>query len=168
MKNETLKKIIDYTNEVFKIDIRNETRKRNYVEARAFYYELARKTTNHTLADIGKPIGKDHATVLYSLNNVVRFLDEKEIQIGLENCSCFYEKGKLNFSYIYKQNKELKNELNKKNAVLSLMPRLESVYDKMNSENQSMSERIKKRSEYYLTKAGDYINELNNKIKEIS
>ena len=168
MKNETLKKIIDYTNEVFKIDIRNETRKRNYVEARAFYYELARKTTNHTLADIGKPIGKDHSAVLYSLNNVVQFLDEKEIQIGLENFSCFYEKEKLNFSCIYKQNEELKNELNKKNAVLSLMPRLESVYDKMNSENQSMSERIKKRSEYYLTKAGDYINELNNKIKEIS
>ena len=168
MKNETLEKIIEYTNEVFKIDIRNQTRKRNYVEARAFYYELARKITNYTLKDIGKPLGKDHATVLYGLMNIVQFLDEKEIQKGFVKFSWFDEEDKLSFSYLYKRNKELKKELNKKNAVLSLMPQLESVYDKMNLENDFISEIIKNRSEYYLTRAGDYVNELNNKIKEIS
>jgi hypothetical protein len=168
MKNETLEKIIEYTNEVFKIDIRNQTRKRNYVEARAFYYELARKITNYTLADIGKPLGKDHSTVLYGLMNIVQFLDEKEIQKGFANFSWFEDEDKTSFSYIYKQNKQLKKELNKKNAVLALLPQLELVYDKMNLENDFITDIIKRRSEYYLTRAGDYVNELNNKIKEIS
>jgi hypothetical protein len=52
--------------------------------------------------------------------------------------------------------------------VLSLIPQLESVYDKMNLENDFLTDIIKRRSEYYLTRAGDYVNELNNKIKEIS
>ena len=168
MKNETLGKIIEYTNEVFEIDIRNTTRKREYVEARAFYYEIARKVTNFSLEEIGRQVDKDHATVLYALMNIVQFLDEKEIQKGFANFSYVDEEDKLSFSYLYRRNKELEKELNKKNAVLSLIPQLESVYEKMNLEDDFISEIIKRRSEYYLTRAGDYVNELNNKIKEIS
>lgn len=168
MKNETLEKIIEYTNEVFEIDIRNTTRKREYVEARAFYYEIARKVTNFSLEEIGRQVDKDHATVLYALMNIVQFLDEKEIQKGFANFSYVDEEDKLSFSYLYRRNKELEKELNKKNAVLSLIPQLESVYEKMNLEDDFISKIIKRRSEYYLTRAGDYVNELNNKIKEIS
>ena len=159
-----LEKIIDYTNIVFKLDIRNQTRKREYVEARAFYYELARKITIHSLAEIGKPLGKDHATVIHGLRNVTCFLDEKKLQKAFVDFQSFDKKDTKSYSYIYYQNKELQMELNKKNAVLSLMPKLEAIYEKMNVDDEVISDRVKKKSEYYLERAGDYINELYNKI----
>lgn len=48
----------------FKIDINQKTRKREVVEARFMYYELCRKN-RMSLAQIGRFVGKDHATVLH-------------------------------------------------------------------------------------------------------
>ncbi len=48
----------------FKIDINQKTRKREIVEARFMFYELCRKN-RMSLAQIGRFVGKDHATVLH-------------------------------------------------------------------------------------------------------
>lgn len=48
----------------FKIDINQKTRKREVVEARFMFYELCRKN-QMSLAQIGRFVGKDHATVLH-------------------------------------------------------------------------------------------------------
>jgi hypothetical protein len=42
-----------------------DTHKREYVYARAIYFEIARKKTNLTLAKIGSHVGRDHASVIH-------------------------------------------------------------------------------------------------------
>jgi hypothetical protein len=48
----------------FKIDINQKTRKREVVEARFMFYELCRRN-RMSLSQIGRFVGKDHATVLH-------------------------------------------------------------------------------------------------------
>ncbi len=50
--------------EFFKIDIEKQTRKREVVEARYMYYEICR-IWRMSLNEIGKSVGRDHATVLH-------------------------------------------------------------------------------------------------------
>lgn len=56
----------------FSLDL--NTRKRDVVLARAVYYKVARdfrgERNQISLSDIGKELGKNHATVLHALNNV--------------------------------------------------------------------------------------------------
>lgn len=47
--------------------VKSKTRKREYVITRQLYCYLAREYTNNTLADIGMTINRDHATVLYCI-----------------------------------------------------------------------------------------------------
>jgi chromosomal replication initiation ATPase DnaA len=74
-----LEYLINYVNNIFEVDIKINSRKRELVEARAFYYELARRLTTHTFQKIGDPLEKHHATVMYSLNNVVKFLSYNKL-----------------------------------------------------------------------------------------
>lgn len=57
----------------YSLDI--NTRRRDVVFARAVYYRVARDMFNgenrYSLSAIGKELGKDHATVLHALRNVV-------------------------------------------------------------------------------------------------
>jgi len=65
---EELNNLIKLVSEHSGLDITKKTRKREYVEARAVYYKLAR-AESYSLTDIGKSVGVDHATVIHSLNN---------------------------------------------------------------------------------------------------
>lgn len=82
-----LEYLINYVNNIFEVDIKINSRKREIVEARAFYYELARRLTTHTFQKIGDPLQKHHATVMYSLNNVVKFLDKDMIEKSINDLS---------------------------------------------------------------------------------
>jgi len=65
MKLEELKKLTD---KVFKLDIANESRKTEYIKARAVYFYICRKYfPSATLKAIGESIAKDHATVINML-----------------------------------------------------------------------------------------------------
>lgn len=68
----TLSKLADLVSEETGVDIRTQSRKSKYVVARAIYYDIA---YNHellgTLNQIGKEVGRDHASVLYSLRTIV-------------------------------------------------------------------------------------------------
>jgi predicted alpha/beta superfamily hydrolase len=51
------------------IDVDDKTRTREQVEARSLYYMLIKELTpKTTLKQIGKSVGKNHATVIHSLN----------------------------------------------------------------------------------------------------
>lgn len=65
----------------FKIDINQKTRKREVVEARFMYYELCRKK-RMSLAQIGRFVGKDHATVLHGTK---RFEILCEVDVDFKN-----------------------------------------------------------------------------------
>ena len=58
----------------FDIDIKKNTRKRQYVEARGIYFYLTRYYTRMSLSAIGKTMGRDHSTVLYFVRQVPDWL----------------------------------------------------------------------------------------------
>lgn len=68
--NQTLNFLENVANIVCRVNIRTVDRRRPYIIARTIYYGLAKKYTNCSLNTIGQHIGKNHATVLHSLNNL--------------------------------------------------------------------------------------------------
>ena len=62
-----LKEIAEVVNHYFGLDIRKNSRKREYVMAKSIYYYIARKYTKRSLMAIGREINRDHATVLHGL-----------------------------------------------------------------------------------------------------
>jgi hypothetical protein len=52
------------------IDVNRKTRLREVVEARNIYFHLCRNNTTKSLAEIGKSVQKDHATVLHGLKQI--------------------------------------------------------------------------------------------------
>lgn len=68
MKLENLIKIVS---DITGVDIRSNSRDSDHVVARAMYYDIAyNKLRLGSLSSIGRSIGKNHATVLHSINNV--------------------------------------------------------------------------------------------------
>lgn len=66
-----LKKAIQ---EITGVDINEVSRKREIIEARAIYYKILKQIDKKkSLKSIGASVGKDHATVLHSLNNYDMF-----------------------------------------------------------------------------------------------
>lgn len=66
-KLETLQKVIESR---LDIKLKKNTRKKEYIFARALFYALAYDGKRFTYTTIGKYMGKDHATVLHSIKNV--------------------------------------------------------------------------------------------------
>jgi hypothetical protein len=67
-----VKKIV---NDYFEINISDKSRKRDYVDARRFYYTLSREIVkNATLTKIGKLVKKDHASVNFGIKTLHSFM----------------------------------------------------------------------------------------------
>jgi len=103
-----LDELIDYVNATLGLDIRQDSRKREFVDARAFYYELARRLTNNSLHRIGDSLNRNHATVIHSLNNVVMHLDKEKInkslsELGYKNKKNTFEELKERVAYLERQ-----------------------------------------------------------------
>lgn len=60
-------------------------RTRELVYARCVVYHICRSNFAMSLAEIGKPFGKDHATVLHNLNNVLHLVLQEEIYTDVIN-----------------------------------------------------------------------------------
>lgn len=65
-----LEQIKDIVKEVTQIDIDQNTRRREIVEARSIYFHLCKNNTNNSLTEIGRSVGKHHATVLHGINQL--------------------------------------------------------------------------------------------------
>ena len=94
MNKDTIKQIVE---NYFEISISRNTRKRQYVEARAIYFKLCRIFTQLSLEQIGKSVNRDHASVLHGvrsintweevdkrMNNNMRILKNKIINYQVE------------------------------------------------------------------------------------
>lgn len=64
---EKYRKIVE---QHFSLDISKNTRQFRYVFARACYFYLCRKYTTYSLHEIGKSLGKNHATVMNALKKL--------------------------------------------------------------------------------------------------
>ena len=69
-RQKTIETIILNVNEELNIDLRDKSRVRIYVFARAVVYEILRKHLRMTLSEISKVFNNNHATVLHSLNQL--------------------------------------------------------------------------------------------------
>ena len=94
MNKETIKEIVE---SYFELSISRNTRKRQYVEARAIYFKLCREFTQLSLEQIGESVNRDHASVLHGvksintwvqvdkrMNNNMRILKNKIINYQVE------------------------------------------------------------------------------------
>lgn len=55
-------------NKHFNLNIKERTRKREFAEARFFYYYLSRMYTRKSLLEIGRFVGFHHASVVHGVN----------------------------------------------------------------------------------------------------
>jgi endonuclease III-like uncharacterized protein len=69
----------------FQIDITKDTRKREYVEARAIYFYLTKQYTRMSLSAIGKTMNRDHSTVLYLIKQVPNWIKYDTQITGIYN-----------------------------------------------------------------------------------
>jgi len=68
--DNTQKIVRELVEEYFNVKINKNTRRREYVEARAIYYNILRENFRYSLTQIGETMNKDHATVLYAINKI--------------------------------------------------------------------------------------------------
>lgn len=64
----------DIIERFYNIKLDNKSRERKYVYARAIYYYVCRKYSNYNLAQIGKSLNKNHATVLHGIRELPHIL----------------------------------------------------------------------------------------------
>lgn len=60
-------KIADLVSDILGIEIRSNTRRRAYAEARAIYYHICRKHYGASFYDISNVVGKHHATIIHGI-----------------------------------------------------------------------------------------------------
>lgn len=73
MNKEMIKEIVD---NYFELNLKRNTRKRNYVEARAIFYKLCREFTKLSLEQIGKQVDRDHASVLHGIRSLNNWIEQ--------------------------------------------------------------------------------------------
>lgn len=67
-------KIIELINQELAVDITQECRKRDIIEARALYFYVIKKLyPKRPLKSIGTVLGKDHTTVIHALKNFAMY-----------------------------------------------------------------------------------------------
>lgn len=100
----------DLVQKEYDIRIDKDTRKAEYVEARAVYYKLLRKHTYLSLDRIGKSVGRDHAGVINAINRLDGWLtyDDRMIRVYSEISEKVQEQvNKLEGVEIFKSLEEL-------------------------------------------------------------
>ena len=150
MKANRLKNIIELETEI-NVDI--VSRKRNFVEARALYYNLLRDVLGMTLQSIADTVKKNHATVLHSINNFDILLSYNEdMKKSYSNIICMIshynsrsmdnsEIGRLRYNNTLLSIKV--NELTDNIALMRNVSRLHELIDRVPAEKEElMYERI--------------------------
>ena len=163
--NEMLNSIKEYVNNLYGLDIVKDTRKREYVDARALYYKLCKDLTKCTLTVIGNSVNRDHASVLHALNNTIHYIDEEEIVEGNLHFGNAVNLPKQSPAYLEHKNNELQKELERKNAVLRLLPKLEDVYSKLNNLSTDKRQQVSRRNEEHFDTIHKTLNLIETRIE---
>ena len=145
MNKDTIKQIVE---SYFEISISRNTRKRQYVEARAIYFKLCRIFTQLSLEQIGKSVNRDHASVLHGvksintwvqvdkrMNNNMRILKNKIINYQVEKD----ETVELNESIVLKYI-QLKEQVKEQQEII----------DKLNTDLNEITIKHDKREKFYV------------------
>jgi len=160
-----LNSIKEYVNNLYGLDIVKDTRKREYVDARALYYKLCKDLTKCTLTVIGNSVNRDHASVLHALNNTIHYIDEEEIVEGNLHFGNAVNLPKQSPAYLEHKNNELQKELERKNAVLRLLPKLEDIYSKLNNLSIDKRQQVSRRNEEHFDTIHKTLNLIETRIE---
>ena len=110
----TLNQIQEYVQDQTGLDLTTKSRGRDYVYARAIYFYLCREYTPFTTKKIGESLGKDHATVLHAIKNVIPIVLRHEEALA-NVCLNFRDE---NRSYIDVKKRKLDLMLDNKKLVI--------------------------------------------------
>ena len=84
MKNENrLKAIVEFVTRRTGADILAKSRQTDVTDARALYYKIALKDTRASMNVIGEAVGKSHATVIHTRNNVFPLLERDDFYMNI-------------------------------------------------------------------------------------
>ena len=95
--------------------------------------------------------------------NTVHYIDEEEIVEGNLHFGNAINLPKQSPAYLEHKNNELQKELERKNAVLRLLPKLEDIYSELNNLTEEQKQNVNRRNEMQF----DTIGRCLNKVEEI-
>lgn len=143
MKQEFIKEVIEG---YFDLQLIRRTRRRDYIEARAFYYKFCQIYCKQTLSKIGRSLNRNHATILNAVNRLEGWLSydkrlisyytelDKIIRDGLRDIDDQYDYVSVEQLYESKYNdltEKYKELINKYNFLKSQLKRYQpDVVDK--------------------------------------
>ena len=145
MNKETIKEIVE---NYFEISISRNTRKRQYVEARAIYFKLCRDFTQLSLEQIGKSVNRDHASVLHGVKSINTWV---QVDKRMNNNMRILKNKIVN----YQKEKDETVELNE-SIVLKYIQLKEQVkwqeemIQKLNTDLNEITEKHDKREKFYV------------------
>lgn len=145
MRNEkTLKEIRKVVEQEFNLNINKKIRSNEYVYARAVYYKLCKVITQAPLADIGKTLNKNHATVLHGIRIFDSFLIQKvfyktELSIYKKILDVYTEDKEKNPSTLIEKIKAEKLKLSKeKQEVIKIYQDINNKYLELKRKHNHM------------------------------
>ena len=84
MTNENrLKEIVEFVTRRTGTDILTKSRQTDVTDARALYYKIALRDTRASMNVIGGVVGKSHATVIHTRNNVFPLLERDDFYMNI-------------------------------------------------------------------------------------
>lgn len=128
---DTLDQICNYVNKEFNLDIKENTRKRNHVDARALFYLIARKATNYSYECIAGYLKKNHATAVHGVHNIVRHLNEDTVIKALAHFDLMDDIPENNPIHYKHRLEQAEEELKHKREMVNIIPKLEDVYSRL-------------------------------------
>tara|TARA_R110000824_G_scaffold264260_1_gene453089 strand:+ start:711 stop:1217 length:507 start_codon:yes stop_codon:yes gene_type:complete len=141
-----LEQIYTYVNGVLKIDIKENTRQREYAEGRALFYKLSQEMTGNGLVSIGNYMGRTHATVLHGIKNIFPIIDSNIIVNAYKHFKSTESLPTDFFTSLQIENKRLKQELEVNKVILKNLPKLKNlpllINELTDQQFQGLSDRI--------------------------
>jgi len=145
MNKETIKEIVE---NYFELSISKNTRKRQYVEARAIYFKLCREFTQLSLEQIGKSVNRDHASVLHGVRSINTWV---QVDKRMSNSMHILRNKIINYQIEKDETVELNESIVLKYIQLKeQVKELEEINKTLSTELNEITEKHNKREKFYL------------------
>ena len=145
MNKETIKQIVE---NYFEISISRNTRKRQYVEARAIYFKLCREFTQLSLEQIGKSVNRDHASVLHGVRSINTWV---QVDKRMKNSMHILKNKIINYQIEKDETVELNESIVLKYIQLKeQVKELQEINKNLSTDLNEITEKHNKREKFYL------------------
>ena len=145
MNKETIKEIVE---NYFELSISRNTRKRQYVEARAIYFKLCREFTQLSLEQIGESVNRDHASVLHGVKSINTWV---QVDKRMKNSMHILRNKIINYQIETDETVELNESIVLKYIQLKeQVKELQEINKNLSTDLNEITEKHNKREKFYL------------------